>query len=52
MNIFKILYNESPGELSSFYDYKNFNNIDECWSKFEGEFKDDFKEGYGVLIKI
>jgi len=51
---FGVLYNENPASLEGYYsegfDYKDFNNVDEFWTKYEGEFKEDNKEGYGTLL--
>jgi len=33
---FGALYNETPAELNQPYDYSDFDNVDEYWTKYEG----------------
>jgi len=44
------LYNEYPSPIECSFDYKDFNKIGDYWIKFEGNFKEDFKEGQGKII--
>ncbi|EAS01279.1 protein kinase (macronuclear) [Tetrahymena thermophila SB210] len=46
---FGALFNENPAELLSFFDYRDFDQVDEYWIKYDGEFKDDNKDGFGTL---
>lgn len=46
---FGILYNENPEPLYQPYDFRDFDYVEEYWTKYEGQFKDDNKEGYGTL---
>ena len=39
------MYNENPAELDQPFDFKDFDLVDEYWTKYDGEFKDDNKEG-------
>ncbi|KAL4466540.1 hypothetical protein ABPG72_010591 [Tetrahymena utriculariae] len=43
------VYNESPAQIIGEFDYKNFDNLGEYWVKYEGDFKDDNKEGIGTI---
>ncbi|EGR33677.1 protein kinase domain protein [Ichthyophthirius multifiliis] len=46
-----ILYNENPLNLDQqLFEYKNLDNVDEYWIKYDGQFKDDNKEGFGTLF--
>lgn len=47
---FGILYNENPAELRQPYNFSDFDNVDEYWTKYEGNFRDDNKEGHGTLF--
>lgn len=44
-----ILYNEQPKELSATYDYKCWDDVDDFWIKYEGDFVEDNKSGFGKL---
>jgi hypothetical protein len=44
-----ILYNGLIEDLRSFFDYKDFNKVGKCWSKYEGDFEKDRKNGTGTL---
>ncbi|KRX01908.1 hypothetical protein PPERSA_05747 [Pseudocohnilembus persalinus] len=55
-----IMYNESvnkkeneentdQNQYQQPFDFTNFNQLKEFWYKYDGNFKDDFKEGFGVL---
>lgn len=46
---FGALYNETPVELMDFFDYRDFDFVDELWVKYSGEFEQDNKEGFGTL---
>ena len=39
------IYNEVPAKLEGQFDYYNFDNLQEHWEKYEGNFVEDFKEG-------
>lgn len=43
------VYNEFAEELHEAFDYRNFQYLGDYWTKYEGGFVDDNKEGYGVL---
>jgi len=34
------------------FNYKNFDNIDDSWEKYEGSFKNDAKHGIGKLFLV
>jgi len=34
------------------FDYTNFDNLGESWVKYEGDFKDDAKDGVGTLYLV
>ncbi len=34
------------------YDYRNISTFDEVWTKFEGEFYQDSKNGFGTYYLI
>ena len=40
-----VVYNELPEALSMPFDYSNFDNLCDYWTKYEGGFLDDNKEG-------
>ena len=44
-----ILYNEHPQQLTSSFNFKNFDLSEDCWVSYEGEFMNDDKHGKGVL---
>lgn len=46
---FGVLYNEYPTQFNEFFDYNDFDQVEELWTKYDGEFRDDNKEGYGTL---
>lgn len=35
---FGILYNENPMQLNEAYDFRDFNEVDEFWIKYEGNY--------------
>lgn len=41
--------NEMPVPIEGDFDFTDFDNLGEYWVKYEGEFKDDNKEGQGIL---
>lgn len=43
------LYNQYPKKLETNFDYNDLNNIGDQWLKYEGEFKMDLKDSFGVL---
>ena len=44
-----VLYNENPDQLNEPFNYENFDNVEESWTKYEGEFLEDSKNGKGVF---
>lgn len=38
-----ILYNENPIDLDHSFNYNDFDEIDDYWTKYDGEFRDDNK---------
>ena len=47
-NGYGILYNENPLCLDEMYDYRDFNNIQDYWIKYEG--KDDIIQVTSSMI--
>ncbi|CAD8122921.1 unnamed protein product [Paramecium sonneborni] len=43
------LYNEHPQLLQECFDYRDFDNVEDYWSKYSGNFEMDNKEGQGSL---
>ncbi|CAK75462.1 unnamed protein product (macronuclear) [Paramecium tetraurelia] len=43
------LYNEEPQMLFGQFDYGDFDQVGEYWTKYVGQFNDDNKEGQGTL---
>ena len=43
------LFNDEPKQLVGSFDYTDFEMIDDYWTRYEGEFKGDDKEGKGKL---
>ncbi|KAM3146948.1 hypothetical protein pb186bvf_001102 [Paramecium bursaria] len=43
------LYNERPMQLEEPFDYKDFDNVEDFWIKYSGNFEVDNKEGQGTL---
>ncbi len=37
---------------SGHYDFRNISSFDEAWTKFEGEFYQDSKHGFGTYYLI
>lgn len=44
-----IVYNEIPMAIGAEFDYTNFDNLGDYWTRYEGGFLDDNKEGFGTL---
>jgi hypothetical protein len=44
------VYNDNPVVIKGGFDYTNFPLLDEEWLKYEGQLKQDAKEGLGKLI--
>lgn len=44
-----ILYNDDAEQLADTFDYTNFNNLKNYWSRYEGLFMNDDKYGEGIL---
>lgn len=44
-----MLFNENPVTLYEPFNYENFDLVDEFWVSYDGEFRDDNKEGFGIL---
>jgi len=38
-----VLYNENPNNLDEAFNYNDFDEIDDYWTKYDGEFRDDNK---------
>ena len=45
-----ILFNDSPVKLERSFNFKNFEEIEDFWTHYEGSFMDDLKEGKGILL--
>lgn len=45
-----ILYNQSPNFISNSLNYKDLDELDECWIFYEGKFQHDDKSGMGLLV--
>ena len=43
------VYNENPVPMHEEFDYTNFDNLGDYWIKYEGDFLEDNKEGFGIL---
>ena len=44
------LYNENPQKVEGRFDFNDFDASEDIWVCYEGQFKDDDKSGFGVLI--
>lgn len=44
------VYNDSPTMLDESFDYTNFNNLQEQWAYYEGQLRNDLKQGYGTIM--
>jgi len=38
-----VLYNENPNNLDEAFNYNDFDEIDDYWTRYDGEFRDDNK---------
>jgi hypothetical protein len=47
---FGVLFNEYPTEFDQFFDFTDFDLVEELWTKYDGEFKDDNKVNQKLLI--
>ena len=45
-----VVYNESSVHLEEPFNYKNFEELGDTWVKYEGDFREDSKEGVGTLF--
>ena len=43
------LHSKKIRKLSGKFNYKDFNNLADYWIKYEGNFKMDKKNGFGIL---
>jgi len=43
------LFNLNPEKLDGYFDYRDFRNIGNYWTKYEGDFKMDKKNSFGIL---
>lgn len=43
------IYHQTPARLTGEFDYTNFDKLGDYWTKYEGEFADDVKDGVGTL---
>ena len=44
------LNNENPCDLEGSFDYTNFDNLEDNWLSYEGDFIDDLKDGFGTIL--
>lgn len=44
------VYNDDPSSIFGYFDYTNFDNLDEKWKYYEGDLVCDSKEGEGKLV--
>ena len=43
------VYNEYPAEMAGEFNFKNFDELGNCWVKYNGDFVHDVKCGFGEL---
>jgi len=43
-----VIYNDEA-QMDSDFDYTDFDNLGESWKKYDGDFKNDTKDGMGKL---
>jgi hypothetical protein len=43
------VYNDQQRPIEGSFDYTDFNQLDDEWIKYEGDLKNDAKEGVGRL---
>ncbi|KRX10097.1 Protein kinase-like domain [Pseudocohnilembus persalinus] len=48
-NGYATLFNENPQNSDTNINYKNFDQIGNCWNKYLGHFENDLKHGQGTL---
>ncbi len=46
------VYNEEPSNFQDVFNFENFDELEDNWDRFEGEFQEDFKEGLGTLFLV
>lgn len=46
------LYNEEVSPLRNPFDYRDFSDVEDFWTKYEGYFYQDNKEGKGKLYLV
>ena len=44
-----VVFNENPTSFSDQFNYYDFDELEDRWEKYEGQFVEDFKEGHGTL---
>lgn len=44
-----VLYNEDQTQIEGEFDYRDFDELNDGWVKYEGSFQLDLKDGDGVL---
>eukprot|EP01017_Pseudomicrothorax_dubius_P022531 TRINITY_DN24394_c0_g1_i1.p1 TRINITY_DN24394_c0_g1~~TRINITY_DN24394_c0_g1_i1.p1 ORF type:complete len:157 (+),score=43.88 TRINITY_DN24394_c0_g1_i1:284-754(+) len=44
-----VLNNEQPMKMTGEFNYHNFEDLEDQWTRYEGSFSNDTKEGRGVL---
>ena len=44
-----VVYNEFADSLPAGFDYRSFKNLGDYWTRYEGGFVNDNREGFGVL---
>jgi hypothetical protein len=47
-----ILFNEQISQLEVPFDYHDWNDVEDYWEKYEGNFYQDNKEGHGKLYLV
>ncbi len=45
-----IVYNDQQRQINGTFDFTDFNQLDDEWVRYEGDLKNDAKEGFGVLV--
>jgi hypothetical protein len=46
------VFNEEPVPIQFSFDYSNFDFLQEHWERYDGNFVDDCKQGFGTLYLI
>ena len=44
------LYNKLPVDLDGSFGYENFDELEDHWMHYKGDFVDDLKEGFGTIL--